>query len=427
MRMRSSIGIARNWILAATLLMGVSGVHANNETAASITNFGAVGDGDTLNTKSIQSAIDHVASSGGGTVLVPEGIFVSGALFLKPGVNLQLAKGSVLQCSTDMKNFPEQRTRIEGHFEEHFNPALINADGCDGLEITGEGTLDGAGKPIWDLFWKLRDGDTEFKNLSVPRARLCIIENSKNVNVSGITFMDAQFWNLHLYKCQGVTVDAVRFEVPDNEKPPSSDGVDVDSCQDITIKDCYFSVNDDCIALKGTKGPFAMEDKTSPPVERIRVSNCVFNRGHGVVTCGSEATIVRDVLVEDCVVKGSMPLVRLKLRPDTPQRYEDFMFRNISVQSDGATVFEIKKWSQYFDPMGQPEPASVVRNITVSNITGSIGSLGEIQGNKMTDIHDITLTDVDVKAKDARFDVSDRAKNVTLEGVAVNGKSFTLD
>lgn len=427
MRMRSSIRIARNGVLAATLLMGVSGVHANNEAVASITNFGAVGDGDTLNTKSIQSTIDHVASGGGGTVVVPEGIFVSGALFLKPGVNLQLEKGSVLQCSTDMKNFPEQRTRIEGHFEDHFNPALINADGCDGLEIKGEGMLDGAGKPIWDLFWKLRDGDTEFKNLDVPRARLCIIENSKNVKVSGITFKDAQFWNLHLYKCQGVTVDAVRFEVPDNEKPPSSDGVDVDSCQDITIKDCYFSVNDDCVALKGTKGPFAMEDKTSPPVERIRVSNCVFNRGHGVVTCGSEATIVRDVLVEDCVVRGSMPLVRLKLRPDTPQRYEDFIFRNISVKSDGATVFQIKKWSQYFDPMGQPEPASVVRNITVSNITGSIGSLGVIQGNKMTDIHDITLTDVDVKAKDAKFDVSDKVNSVTLEGIVVNGKSFTLD
>jgi alpha-L-rhamnosidase len=326
-----------------------------------------------------------------------------------------------------MKNFPEQRTRIEGHFEEQFNPALINADGCDGLVIDGSGTLDGAGKPIWDLFWKLRAGNNEFKNLDVPRARLCIIGSSRNVTVKGITFKDAQFWNLHLYKCQGVTVEDARFVVPDNDKPPSSDGVDVDSCQDVTIKGCYFSVNDDCIALKGTKGPFAMDDKTSPPVERIRVSNCVFNRGHGVVTCGSEATIVRDVIVEDCEVKGSMPLVRLKLRPDTPQRYEDFIFRNISIESDGATIFQIKKWSQYFDPMGQPEPSSVVRNIAVANITGSIGSMGVIQGNEMTDIHDISLSEVDVTAQSAKLDVSDQVKNLKLDGVKVNGEPFLVE
>ncbi len=392
-----------------------------------ISGFGAKGDGATLNTAAIQSAIDQAASSGGGTVVVPKGVFVCGALFMKPGVNLRLEQDAVLQCSTDMKNFPEQRTRIEGHFEEHFNPALINADECDGLVISGEGSLDGAGKPIWDLFWKLRAGNSEFKNLDVPRARLCMVSNSRNVTVKGITFKDAQFWNLHLYHCQGVTVDDVHFEVPDDEKPPSSDGVDVDSCQNVTIRGCYFSVNDDCIALKGTKGPFAMEDKSSPPVEQIRVSDCVFKRGHGVVTCGSEATIVRDVIVEDCEIMGPMPLVRLKLRPDTPQCYEDFMVRNISMTSDGATLFQIKEWSQYFDPQGQPEPTSYVRNITVSNITGSIGSLGVIKGNKMTQFGDIILQHVDVTARDAALDVGGKVHTVTLKDVNVNGQPFSLD
>ncbi len=392
-----------------------------------ITELGAKGDGRTLNTRAIQSAIDKAAAEGGGTVVVPKGTFVSGALFLKPGVNLHLDEGAVLQCSTDMTNFPEQRTRIEGHFEDHFNPALINADGCNELIISGDGKLDGAGKPIWDEFWERRAGNNEFKNLDVARARLCLIENSTNITVRGVTFMDAQFWNLHLYKCRNVLVEEARFTVPDDEKPPSSDGVDVDSCQNVTIRGCYFSVNDDCIALKGTKGPFAMDDKTSPPVERIRVSGCEFKRGHGVVTCGSEATIVRDVMVEGCKVTGAMPLVRLKLRPDTPQRYEDFIVNDITMANDKATIFQIRKWSQYFDPQGQPEPTSHVGNIRVSNIHGSIGSLGTIQGNKMTQFGNILLEHVDVTARSDAFDVGDSVKTLTLDDVVVNGASVSIE
>src|SRR6185312_5908464 len=241
----------------------------------SITDFGAVADGATVNTKAIQAAIDHIAAGGGGTVIVPPGVFVSGALFLKPKVNLHLEKDAVLQCSTDMANFPVQRTRIEGHFEEKFNPALINAKNCDGLRITGEGTFDGAGRPIWDLFWKLRaaaPNPGNFPNVGVPRARLALIENSRGVTVEGVTFKDSQFWNLHLYKCDGVTVRQARFEVPDDYKQaPSTDGIDLDSCRNVTVEGCYFSVTDDCIAAKGSKGPRAAEDRDSPPVEHIRV------------------------------------------------------------------------------------------------------------------------------------------------------------
>ena len=413
--------------IAPMLLGAALGTSSCVSSTMNIITQGATGDGATLNTAAIQSTIDQVAAEGGGTVVIPEGDFLCGALFLKPGVNLHLDKGAVLRCSTDMANFPAQRTRIEGHFEESFNPALINADGCDGLVIDGEGTLDGAGKPIWDDFWARRNGDNEFKNLDVPRARLCLIENSKTVTVRGITFKDAQFWNLHLYHCRQVLVENARFVVPDNEKPPSSDGVDVDSCQDIQIKGCCFSVNDDCIALKGTKGPFALEDKTSPPVERVYISGCDFNRGHGMVTCGSEATRISNVLVEDCRVEGRMPIVRFKLRPDTPQCYEDFTFQRIIVNSSKGVLFQIKKWAQYFDPQGQPEPISYVRNIKVQDITGTLGSLGIIQGNEMTRFGAIDLKNIDVTVTRPGFDVSDKVKEISFDHVVVNGSDFFSD
>jgi polygalacturonase len=393
---------------------------------ASITDFGAVADDATINTKSIQAAIDHLAASGGGTVVVPQGVFVSGALFFKPRVDLHLQAGAVLKCSTDMANFPVQRTRIEGHFEEKFNPALINAKDCDGFHISGEGTLDGAGWPIWDLFWKLRaaaPNPGNFPNIGVPRARMALIESSRGVTVEGITFKDSQFWNLHLYKCQDALVRQVHFQVPDDyRQAPSTDGIDVDSCQKVTIDGCYFSVTDDCIALKGSKGPHAMEDADSPPVEHLRVRNCVYKRGGGVLTLGSEATIVRDVVVENCKVIGNVNVATLKLRTDTPQQYEDISFRNITLDASGGAIVSVRPWSQYANLQGEAPPKSVLRNLSMAGIKGNFGSFGTIRPNAgQTTISDVTFKDFDVTLQRDKLDVSG-VTNFRFEHVIVNGK-----
>ena len=394
----------------------------------SILDTGAVADGSTVNTRAIQAAIDRLAGQGGGTVAVPAGVFVSGALFLKPGVHLHLDKGAVLRCSTDMRHFPVQRTRIEGHVEERFNPGLINAAGCDGLKITGAGTLDGAGRPIWDRFWQLRNASKEkgnFRNLDVARARLAVIEGSRGVTVDGIAFKDSQFWNLHLYRCRDVVVQNAGFEVPDDYvQAPSTDGIDIDSCQDVLVDGCRFSVTDDCIAAKGTKGPHALDDKDSPPTERIRVRNCVFRRGHAMFTCGSEATVVRDVVVEHCTVQDVGSVAHLKLRPDTPQRYEDIHFRDLTLDSSKGEVVSIRPWSQYFDLKGEAPPHSVVRGVTLEGIRGRFGAFGMIAPNPgQTDIGALTLRNIDLQLTDTRLQVKDAAMPV-LENVVVNGKPY---
>jgi polygalacturonase len=412
--------------LVSTPFLGPAVARGAASQEASVTDFGAVADDATINTKAIQATIDHLAASGGGTVVVPQGVFVSGALFLKPKVDLHLQKGAVLKCSTDMANFPAQRTRIEGHFEEKFNPALINAKGCDGLHISGEGTLDGAGRPIWDLFWKLRAAAADprnFANIGVPRARMALIESSRGVAVEGITFKDSQFWNLHLYRCEDVLVRNARFEVPDDYKQaPSTDGIDVDSCQKVTIDGCYFSVTDDCIAAKGSKGVHAAEDQDSPPVEHLRVRNCVYKRGGAVLTLGSEATIVRDVIVENCKVIGNVGVAILKLRPDTPQHYEDISFRDITLDSSGGTIVSVRPWTQYANLQGEAPPQSVVRNLSLSGLKGRFGSFGTIQPNPgQTTISDIRFKNFDVTlvAKD-KLDVSG-VNDLKFEHVIVNG------
>jgi alpha-L-rhamnosidase len=392
----------------------------------SIHDAGAVSDGTTLNTTKIQAVIDDLAKAGGGTVVVPSGTFLTGALFLKPGVHLHLVKGAVLKGSTNTADYPKRRTRVEGHFEEWL-PALINADACDGLRIDGEGTLDGNGAPFWKAFWDARAANNKTANLDVPRPRMALLQNSRDVQVRGITFKDSGFWNLHMYRCQHVLVENVRFEVPDGQRCPSTDGTDIDSCQDITIRGCHYRVDDDCVCLKGSKGPFATADKDSPAVERIRVENCTFERGGGVLTLGSEATHVRDVVVDGCTVPGHINVIRLKLRPDTPQFYEDVHLRNITLTGDQAgskaPIVNISKWTQYFDLKGQAPPKSIVRNITLSNIKGSYGTFGMVIGNPgQTEISDVRLENIDVQLQDPTFKVGTDVKNLQIKNVLVNGK-----
>lgn len=409
--------------LSGTAVFG-SATETNSANRVSIANFGAVANGKTLNTSNIQSAIDQLAAKGGGTVVIPNGVFLSGALFLKPTVNLYLEDGAVLKGSTNTSDYPKTKTRVEGHFEDWL-PALINADRCDHLRISGAGTLDGNGRPFYTAFWAARRADPRVTNLAVERPRLMLIQNSEDVQISGITFKDSGFWNLHLYRCKNTLVENVHFEVPNGLRCPSTDGTDIDSSQNITIRGCSYRVDDDCVCLKGSKGPFAMGDKDSPPVEHIRVENCTFERGNGLLTLGSEATIVRDVVVENCKVIGQVNVAVLKLRPDTQQDYEDIHYRDITLSGGGRAILNIAPWRQFFDLKGQPPPKSIVKNVTLSNIKGSFGGFGQIQGTVgQTDISDFTLENIDVQLENDNLDTS-WVKNLNIHNVTANGKPFS--
>ena len=428
---RAFIKLASASAAGAALFPGwqVTGQAPDSERQLSATDAGAVADGKTLNTEKLQAAIDHLAARQGGTLVIPQGTFHCGALFFKPGVHLRLESGSVLKGSTDVRDYPMRRTRIEGHFQEWL-PALINADGCDHLRIEGRGTLDGSGAPFWREFWTRLAANHKTTNLDVPRPRLAFIENSRDVQISGVTFKDSGFWNLHLYRCQQVLVENARFEVPDGVRCPSTDGTDIDSCQHVTVRGCTYRVDDDCVCLKGSKGPLAMDDHDSPPVEHIRIENNTYERGGGVATLGSEATIVRDVIVENCRVVGSVPVVHLKLRPDTPQLYEDLHYRNITLEGNAngsrGEIFDVRPWMQYFDLKGHPPPKSTVRNVTVNGIKGSFGSFGVIRGNPgQTTLSGFRMENINVQLSHPQLTVGSGI-DVKVENVVVNNEAFVL-
>ncbi len=415
----------RYFSAALLLLLAVNSQAGSKDKRYNIAERGAVADGNTLNTKAIQATIDECAKKGGGTIVIPKGVFMSGALYLKPKVIIEMLEGSVLKGSTNIEDYPKAITRIEGHFEP-WRAALLNADKADHLRITGKGTLDGNGKPFWMEFYNRRTADRTTTNLSVERPRLAFIQNSKDVVISGITFLNSGFWNLHLYRDQNIKVDACRFVAPGGKVPddhaPSSDGIDVDSSQDVEIGNCYFSTGDDDIALKGSKGPFAMQDKDSPPVERIYIHDCVFESGGGIMTCGSEATIVRNVKVERCTARN-VNVLRLKLRPDTPQQYENISLTDITMEGT-ATLFNVSPWTQYFDLKGQQPPHSMIRNVTLNNVKGTGKTLGQITGTPNTNLGTISLKNADIRVTDAS---TEKIKALTTENVTVNGESVILN
>ena len=412
-------------ITAALLLSFIQTGRAAESNRVSIAAAGAVGDGVTLNTPAIQKAIDQLATNGGGTLVIPWGEFLTGAIFLKPGVNLHLDPGAVLKGSTNIENYPAMQTRIEGHAQV-WRPALVNAKNADHLRITGEGTIRGGGKPFWDTFWERRAANKLTQNVEVQRPRNLFIQDSKDVQISGISLRDSGFWNLHLYRCQNAVIEKLDIRAPTHS--PSTDGIDVDSCQDVTIHGCYISVDDDNIALKGDKGPFAMDDKDNPPVTHIRISDCTFGLGNAGLTLGSEASLVRDVVMENCRLVGTEKncVLRLKVRPDTPQIYEDITVRNITVNNPAAKLVSIEGWNQYFDLHGQPPPSQSVDHVTLTNITGTLNSFGRIDGPVKSTVQNVTLQDIDIQLKDPGV-VIKRVKDLKLTNVKINGVVYTGD
>jgi polygalacturonase len=409
------------WTLSAVFVAAVNAA----ESHLSIRTPGAVGDGVTLNTAVIQKAIDQLAANGGGTLVIPRGEYLSGAIFLKPGVNLHLDKEAVLKGSTNIADYPARETRIEGHFQVWI-PALVNARNTDHLRITGEGTIQGGGKPFWDEFWSRRAADKTTRNLDVKRPRNVFIQDSKDVLVSGISLRDSGLWNLHLFRCQDVTVENLDIRAP--KRAPSTDGIDLDSCRNVIVRGCTISVDDDNVVLKGNKGTAALDDKTVPPVEHIRVSNCQFGLGNAALTLGSEATFVRDVVIENCRLVGTQKncVLKLKLRPDTEQHYENITARNITVNNPAAQLISIEPWTQYFDLQGRPAPSQFVAQVTLADITGTLNGFGRVDGPTNSHVANLVFTNINLTLKNPKV-VIKNAQDLKLSNVRINGAAYTGD
>lgn len=445
---------SRRTLLAGAPLLGLLTLTASpafaRERVVDIRTHGAIGDGRTLNTRAIQDAIDALAAAGGGMISVPPGVFVTGSIWLKPGVGLEVRKSATLRGSTRLADYPLVMRRFVEAFPEPLRLGLINARGNNGLRIVGPGTIDGAGEPFWRMFFDVPEESIEGRKVAYHFPQLCSIEDCDDVLVSGVRFKDAAFWNLHLYRCRRSVIEDCSFEVPHVIRAPSSDAIDLDSCQDIVVRRCRFSVDDDCIALKGTQGPDAAAYAEAPPVERIHIHDCVFEHGLGCVTYGSNATVVRDVRVERISNIGDIPTIRFKVRPDTPgQVFEKLRVKGVRL-SEAPTPYSFWHSGEVFHGYGKPNfsasdpavglivnarlihgprveprmPGAVIRDVVIEDVKGATRRFGNISGNPTTAISDFLFKDIDVRLTDAgdlQKLIARDTRNVRFDNVRVNG------
>lgn len=383
-----------------------------------ITDYGIVNDSSLLQTEKIQLLIDYVYEKGGGVVFIPKGTYLSGALFFKQNTHLYLEKDAVLKGSDDISNFPILPTRIEGRSINYF-AALINADNVNGFTISGEGTVNGNGLRYWKSFWLRRQVNPQCTNIEELRPRLVYISNSKNVHLSGVKLINSPFWTTHLYKCEKVRLSNLYIYSPKEPvKAPSSDAVDIDVCSDVHIKNCYISVNDDAIALKGGKGPFADKDRNNGGNRNIIIEDCTFGYCHGVLTCGSESIHNRNIILRHCRVDQAIRLLWLKMRPDTPQNYEYILIENIT--GNAKSFLYIKPWTQFFDLQGNREiPMSYSSNVTMRNISLECNTFFDVVESKQYNLSDFLFENLDIKAEKPEVKIA-FVKNFRFINVCIN-------
>ncbi|GEO07334.1 polygalacturonase [Adhaeribacter aerolatus] len=405
-----------------------------------VTKFGAVGDSVTVNTKAIQRALDECYKAGGGIVLIPKGVYSSGALFLKSNVHLKLDKEAKLRAVAGLENFPElKNTRIAG-IHMNWPSAFINALNANNIKISGEGTIDGSGYYWWEPYWQKRavlvktvPGD--LIDWHVPRPRLILFDKVTDSEISGLRLQNSGFWTVHICYSQNIQLTDLNIFNPvleDGKKAASTDGIDVDSSRDIFIRNCIISVDDDCIAVKSGRGSDGL--RVNIPTENVVIEDCTFLEGHGGVSIGTEtAGGIKNVFVRNCKAMGNKAPIKFKPRPGRGGVIENITHENWEMEKVGTVIDYalrevngddyIDEWQKIKVPFVAATPR--YRNITIRQVKASqSGKAISFLGWPLAHAENIIMENISIEAKNgARFQYVD---NLVLKNVEVKtaGQSF---
>lgn len=279
--------------------------------------FGAKGDGEHDDTTFIQAAI--MACPPKGRIYLPEGIYRVTNLFLKSNITIEIDEKAILLGipnrlkipilpgmieSTDRKSEYNLGT-WEGEPEDMF-ASLITGIGIADVVITGGGILDGSGS--FDYWW---DEERRIKKDGAFRPRMIFLNHCSRITVQGLTIQNSPAWNLHPYFSDDT--EWIDLKVINPKDSPNTDGMDPESVNGLKAIGIYFSLGDDCIAVKS--GKYYMGNKYKTPSQNIEVRQCYMRDGHGGLTLGSEMGAgVRNLLCRDCLFEGTDRGLRIKTR-----------------------------------------------------------------------------------------------------------------
>ena len=423
----------------------------------SIVAFGAKADGVTLNSKSINTAIDSCSARGGGVVMIPSGLWLTGPIVLKSNVNLYLAPNAILQFTADFSQYPLINTTYEGLNAVRCQ-APLSATNAENIAITGKGILDGGGD-AWRIVKKDKLTETQWKKLissggivgedqktwypseksrkgsNTPQAgviaagkttadyesikdflrpNMISISSCKYVLLEGVTFQHSPAWCLHPLLCEHITLRDVYAKNPWYAQ--NGDGLDLESCRHARIEGCTFDVGDDGICIKS--GRDEQGRKRGVPTEDVIVSNCTVYHAHGGFVIGSEMSGgARNLYVSDCSFLGTDIGLRFKTTRGRGGIVEKIYVDHINMENIPAEAILFDMYYMAKDPVllnGEKREAPKVetfpvtdatprfRDFHISNVVcyGAAKALF-VRGLPEMPISDIYLKDITIKADKA--------------------------
>jgi polygalacturonase len=413
-----------------------------------ITDFGAVGDGKTMNTVAINTAIETCSREGGGQVIIAGGEFLTGAVHLKTNVNLVITEGATLKFSRDPKDYLMLvQTRWEGNDCFNYSP-LIYANGQTNIAITGKGTIDGQANQEywwpWKGFGRRNNGErqpsqldpegrpllTKWDNTKTPlverrmgeghymRPQLINFIYCQRVKIENVTLLNSPFWVIHPLLSENIIVRNVNI----NSHGPNSDGCDPESCKNVLIENCTFNTGDDCIALKSGRNFDGR--RSNVPIENVLIRNCKMKDGHGGVVMGSEISAgCKNIFAENCEMNSPNleRVIRIKTNNNRGGISDGIYIRNLTV---GQVREAIVKINCSYDPReGQGEFMPMVKNVYISNVTSEKSryglSLTGIKGENC--VENISVNNCKFSGVEQGNRVQ-YVKNLNLKDLHINGE-----
>lgn len=420
-----------------------------------IVRYGAVADGITLNTKSINDAITACNAKGGGVVLVPEGLWITGPVEMKSNVNLHVKSGAILQFTNDLSQYKIVEGNWEGQPNAR-NQSPISGKNLQNIAITGKGIVDGWGDAwrqvkkdkLTGSQWKQltesggivsEDGKTWYPSQSslkgsktkdagvlangkttkdfedikdFLRPNLLVLENCKKVLLQGVTFQNSPAWCLHPLMCEDLTVRDVYAKNPWYAQ--NGDGIDVESCNRVLIENSTFDVGDDGICVKSGRNEAGR--KRGMPTQNMIVRNCIVYHAHGGFVIGSEMSGgAKNIYVDNCSFIGTDIGLRFKTTRGRGGIVENINVSNISMKDILGEAILFDMYYEAKDPVplaGEVRNTPAVellpvteatpqfKNFNISNVVCNGASKAIfVRGLPEMHIQNVLLKDVTITAK----------------------------
>lgn len=362
----------------------------------SIADFGAIGDGTTLNTEAIHKAIAHAAEKGGGKVIIPRGIWLSGPIQLRNNINLHLEEGALLMFSKNFDDYPLVKTNFEG-LNTYRCSSPISGNNLENIAITGKGIIDGNGdawrpvkkfkltehawnnlvasggvlnenKTIWYPSEKSLLGALSTGNFNVPsgmqtaedfekvrdflRPVMISLVKCKRVLLDGPTFQNSPAWNIHPLMCEDIILANLTVKNPWYSQ--NGDGLDLESCKNAIIYNCNFDVGDDAICIKSGKNKQGRE--RAIPTENVIIKSCVVYHGHGGFVIGSEMSSgVRNMHISNCTFIGTDVGLRFKSTRGRGGVVENIYISNIEMINIPTEAIRFNLYYGGSSPIPEPD------------------------------------------------------------------------